>query len=335
MSNVEENLVENFSDRDLIRRCKECGDNARRWSREFAYLLPEVMRRGLHRRCGCESIFHFAAKYAGMSREVVERILSLYGKLKNRPVLWAKIRECGWTKLKIIAGLDTPEGECVQLLKTPNEALRVVAQKIRKSGPFAEPAQSTLLMDKPISAGAENFETRRLDMPENESPVFATGYSKIQMNVSAATELEFKSLKLKFEKERKKALTNGEALKILMEKLKAYEKRKPVQNVVRDQASPAKSRYINVSTRQALTEKYGVKCASPWCKNPSLESHHPGRFAKVRDHKNVKPLCRTCHQLAHFGFIKNEQQEVEKWELTTQPEPNSIDLKVQQHWRAR
>ncbi|MEK7528955.1 MAG: hypothetical protein AAB592_04265, partial [Patescibacteria group bacterium] len=76
-----------LSDKKLLNLCRRYGANAILWRRKFEGLLPEVHRRELFKRRGLISIFEFAAKYAGMNREQVQRVLNLDRQLSNRPVL--------------------------------------------------------------------------------------------------------------------------------------------------------------------------------------------------------------------------------------------------------
>jgi hypothetical protein len=71
---------EKLTDSELYKKCQEYGLNAKQWLRKFAGLLPEVLRRRLHKRRGYTSIHEFAAKLAGMSEGTVNRILRLAGR---------------------------------------------------------------------------------------------------------------------------------------------------------------------------------------------------------------------------------------------------------------
>src|SRR3989338_6509062 len=97
-----------LSDKDLYALCKEYGQKARFWRRRFAGLLPEVARRGLYRR-RCGSIYEFAAKLAGMSKESVDKVLQISRKLEKKPQL-KELLESGaqsWTKLEKVAYVAT------------------------------------------------------------------------------------------------------------------------------------------------------------------------------------------------------------------------------------
>lgn len=173
---ADSNHIEALSDRDLYALCKKYGGKARLWAREFAFLLPEVARRGLHRKKGFESIYEFAGRLAGMSREVAYRVLSLHGKLRGMPKLWELLKSEGWYKLQLIATVATPQTEDYWVDKVSTMAratLQLFIQELKKQ--CGVPGQSKVatlfenlvaiendksgnfVYNKPGIAGAPNF----------------------------------------------------------------------------------------------------------------------------------------------------------------------------------
>lgn len=100
-----------LADRALYDLCKEYGGNAKKWTRKFAVLLPEVFKRGLYKRRGFISIYEFAAKVAGMGHAAVDQILSLDRTLEGKPALKALVEEYGWSKVRVVACYATKETE--------------------------------------------------------------------------------------------------------------------------------------------------------------------------------------------------------------------------------
>jgi len=98
--------LQKLTDIELFKTCQKYGRDARKWQKEFAFLLPEVFRRKLHRRKGFAGIHEFAAKLAGMSYNSVDQILSLYQRI---PYIWEQIKTHGWSKLRVIAVAITPD----------------------------------------------------------------------------------------------------------------------------------------------------------------------------------------------------------------------------------
>lgn len=146
--------VEALSDKDLYALCKEYGGKARLWGRKFAFLLPEVARRGLHRKKGFESIYEFAGRLAGMSREVVYRVLSLHAKLKEMPKLWELLKSQGWCKLQLIIAIATPQTEDYWVDKVSTMArptLQLFIQELKKQDNFSDQTKVATLFGNSVA----------------------------------------------------------------------------------------------------------------------------------------------------------------------------------------
>lgn len=129
--------LENLTDSQLYKKCQEYGLNAKRWLRKFAGLLPEVSKRRLYKRRECASIYQFAAKLAGMSERNVDKILSIYEKIKDKPNLRKLFisGEVSWVKLEMVAYVSTKETEnkwAEKVVDMPSLALQVFVQEYRK-----------------------------------------------------------------------------------------------------------------------------------------------------------------------------------------------------------
>ena len=101
--------IANLTDRELFSLCRQCGANIRRFQREFACYLPEVEKRRLHKHHGCHTLYEFAAKQAGMTKDTVDEILKVHQKLIDKPILRSLMMEQGWGKLRIVASIATLE----------------------------------------------------------------------------------------------------------------------------------------------------------------------------------------------------------------------------------
>src|SRR3989338_6035614 len=125
-----------LSDKDLYALCKEYGRKARFWRRKFAGLLPEVERRCLYRRRRCGSIYEFAAKLAGMSKESVDKVLRLSKKLEDKPFLLEQL-ETGaqsWSKLEKVAYIATSQTDgawAERIENMPQPAVEAFVQNFR------------------------------------------------------------------------------------------------------------------------------------------------------------------------------------------------------------
>lgn len=127
-----------MGDEALFARCKKCGLNARVWGRLFAAMLPEVLKRGLHRRKGFLSIHEFAAKLGGMSEYAVDKILEISRKIEDKPALnklfisgtigWSKI-----AKVAYVATKETDEKWAEKAERLSSRALEVYVQNYRRN----------------------------------------------------------------------------------------------------------------------------------------------------------------------------------------------------------
>lgn len=102
-----------ISDRELYHRCVQIGGYILKYRRQFLGMLPEVERRKLYRKYGMHSVFEFAARLAGLSRDIVNDVLHVSSVLYDKPVLHdALVRgEVGYTKLRTIASIATIDNQ--------------------------------------------------------------------------------------------------------------------------------------------------------------------------------------------------------------------------------
>src|SRR3989338_4471656 len=122
-----------ISDQELLELCYKYGTQALLWRRKFIGLLPEVNRRQLYKRKGCSSIFEFAARLAGISREQVERVLGLERKFENMPILKKLLinGEVSVNKLARISSVANPENQeflADQVRLLPKNALETLVR---------------------------------------------------------------------------------------------------------------------------------------------------------------------------------------------------------------
>ncbi|MBI4994085.1 hypothetical protein HZC21_00360, partial [Candidatus Peregrinibacteria bacterium] len=124
-----------LSDQELYKKCQLYGGEARKWSRRFATLLPEVARRELYKKYGFYSIFEFAAKLAGIKHETVVDILRVTQKLEDKPLLRVQMEKYGWGKLKVVTTIATKENEKMLAEKVATmskSTLETFVREIRK-----------------------------------------------------------------------------------------------------------------------------------------------------------------------------------------------------------
>lgn len=193
--------LQRLSDPELYARCKDYGALALHWRGKFAGLLPEVARRGLHRRRGYESIYEFAAKLGGMSENAVDRVLNLSKKLEDKPVLRAMLEsgEAGWAKIQRVAFTATPETDAFWANKVKNMPSLALEEyiKLKKNG------ENTLLV---VPGDDGKHELTVSQEPKN-----------MTFPLTVETEIKLRMFKFKLEKKRKIAMTYNEIFKELLD----------------------------------------------------------------------------------------------------------------------
>lgn len=104
---------EQFSAKQLYEKCRVAGMLALKSRREFIGLLPLVERRRAYLGRGLYSVYDFAAKLGGISRDIVTEVLRLDHQLENYSVIRRLLYsgEVGWTKIRLVAGWITMENQ--------------------------------------------------------------------------------------------------------------------------------------------------------------------------------------------------------------------------------
>ncbi len=143
-----------MTNKELFELCKQYGREARRWKNKFVALLPEVYKRRLYRKKGYGSIFEFAAKLGGVSRNVVEDVIRIDEKLKDKPQLKSKIAEVGLSKVKAVAYIATPKTDsewankvCTMTRAALETHIRDIKQFIPGDGKPVVPQESIFVND--------------------------------------------------------------------------------------------------------------------------------------------------------------------------------------------
>jgi molybdenum-dependent DNA-binding transcriptional regulator ModE len=122
-------------------------------------MLPEVASRQLFLKHRFSSIFEFAAKLAGMSRDAVHEVLRLAEKLSDKPCLYRKLErgDVGWSKLRVVAAIALTETDrfwAEQVDKLPKHALEQLVRDIgRENQASMNEASSKQKQACPVMAG--------------------------------------------------------------------------------------------------------------------------------------------------------------------------------------
>lgn len=274
-------------DEELYSRCKHFGEISLKYRWKFLGLLPEVNRRKLYKKKGFESIFHFAAKLAGVSEKQARRVLNLEKSFEDKPALKTLLVDgrVSANKLARVASVATAETATFwarQVKILPKNALE------------------TLVRDEKLAT-----QTNRQAAVEDEKSV--PGHTRLSENLSfshmstiTATDLGLSTKTAKKLLELKhRGINIDDLFSTFLEKRELEIARE--KEALSASSETTNSRYIPSKTRKLLKKEYGEKCSIKTCAKPAEQIHHMQRFslAKIHDPKFLAPLCREHHVIAH------------------------------------
>lgn len=218
--------ISDLSDDQLYKKCVECGMNAKEWIRKFAAMLPEVEKRGLHRKKGFTSLYEFAKKLAGMSEFTVDRILRLVKRLEGKPILLREF-ESGrqsWSKIETVSYIATKETEedlAKKIEAMPQRALMAYVSQKRaesvvngdvKSENVNSVSQELFGLEKMFDGG-NNALVNYQEIRQDER------YKVFLFHASNDIEFKLRLFKQGLEKEQKRTLIWNEVFEVLFQKL--------------------------------------------------------------------------------------------------------------------
>jgi hypothetical protein len=293
----------NMTDKKLFELCKKYGENARTWQRKFVALLPEVFKRRLYKKHGCYSIHEFAAKLGGVSHKTVDEVLRLHERTKNVPQLQNQIEKHGWAKVRTVTSLigTVKEKDLVEMIENlPKKSLEKGVQELK--------------VQKGLAVASEN-----IALPGEKLDTMI----KMSFNLDPETKFRLRKLQQKLEKERKQTVSFNEVIKTMLDAVEEKPKKKP-------KTRKTKSRTVSAAQQYELDQTYHGKCGFPGCNEPSINNHHPERYALKKNHEKLVPLCKCHHDLAHAGLIANEELPPQYWKIRNHKDITDFKFAVDQ-----
>lgn len=277
-------------------------------------LLLEIYEKEIFKEHNCRTIYEYGFKYAKLSKETIDKALRTLKHLEHKPALKKIIEKEGIHKVALVATISTPENEST----------------------FAKHVEN---MSK---AALFEFAKEIRNQHGDEQKCHAIP-GKIKVEFDDEMQIIFLQLK----KELGLEISNKEALKIILKKFTEIKSAQCVEvkqhagtnsskegipNSIPGNGTPA-TRYIEVSKKREILNKFNHKCAYPNCQNPHDVLHHRDRFSLRKSHESLVPLCKQHHEFAHNGLIGNEMNEPEKWNLQTDGKIKFVDQLFLQYSR--
>ncbi|MBN1494952.1 HNH endonuclease [Candidatus Peregrinibacteria bacterium] len=300
--------LKNLSDKELYLICKKWGAAALAARRKFAGLLPEIYAREMAERekgrswlkkRGFLSVYEFAAKLAGMSREQVDLVLRLEKRFEDKTILHSALvsGEVSANKLARVVSIATSENQHDLLGKIEtlsSRALEVFVKDFKNQNGLTE-----------TKTGDESLHVQTFKLEKNDLQV-QTLESEINFDLELADDVKKNLLEMK-----KKGIDINQILRAFLNERKEkleQEKSRIVEKQIQKRDDRAiigmpANRYIPIEVRRVVIKEFGNKCSIPGCNRPAENLHHEKGFAidQCHDPRYLKPLCRGHHELAHAG----------------------------------
>lgn len=263
-------VLSSLTDHELLMLCAQYGTQAKLWKQKFLGLLPEVERRQLYTKERCSSIFEFATKLGGVSREQTLLVLRLDKKFESAPEVHQLLvkGKVSVAKLARIASVTTSENQ--QFWATQSQRL-------------SQPALETLVRDtKSVRSHASSRNKTEKISQSNELKLSTNMRQRLLALQNKGIHLE--ELLEDFLNQREEGIQRQKQL--VIEEIKRGVK---------------SSRYIPAKIKHLLKQEHGEKCAYEQCANKAVLIHHSRRFGLSPDHNPLflAPLCKQHHEIAH------------------------------------
>ena len=281
------------------------GRNAREWVRKCVMLLPEIERERVWEKKGFGSVYEYAGKLAGMSREMVNDALRVLRATENMPAIRAVIEERGINAVKPVVTALTAENEMFW------------AEKVRSMSQHALQVFRHELEGQ-VSDNGRGAPSENVDSSQQQAI-----YVVMSLDPELAVQLE------------KLCVASGGDWNVAMRKL--LEARNAVLEQEQPEAVDASSRHIPVEIERFVIKRSGGVCEFPKCTRKYVILHHTQRFVleEVHDPARLVALCVAHERLVHLGLIAYEEERPDKWAVRKEADKGSEETEESKHAKAK
>lgn len=285
-------LYQQWSDEKILSTCIYFGEEARKWRNKFLGLLPEIYRRKLYERKGCDSIIEFAFKVGGVSEGQVKNVICLERRFQETPILHELLvsGKISMHKMERVASIAEPNNEAflanqIQLLSRPT--LDTLVKDLKRSEAKSLACQSqTLPTIQEAAQVAVQFD------PDVAEEILKLKEKGIDINEELRKFLEQR----KYETEEEKS---------------ACAENEHARAQQRSEQNKKSSRYISAGTKRILKKEHGTMCSISGCNKPSKDIHHAQRYGimkiispnDIHDPNYLAALCKSHHEIAPKGHL--------------------------------
>jgi hypothetical protein len=331
------------------------GANAKEWVRKCELLLPEIYKYRIWEQKGFSSIYEYAAKLAGMSREKVNETLRILGKIEKLPALLLVAAEKGIGAVKPVATIASAEtanfwAEKAKMMS--KHTLETYIKEMRLQGEIGRPGTAKSDVDpqqqaienfsghedtgeggfgegchagrEPAGAGRESAGAGRESTGGHSEPA-ENRYS--EPGYRTQKKIVVMELESEIAGQLEKLKGDGDWNELVKQLLKIREQKLEQEKPA---AVKSRSRYIPAKIRHFVINKTNGRCAFPNCGKKIDILHHTQRFAleKIHDPERLTGLCKNHERLAHAGLIYGEEESPEKWRVGARSDKSAATYKI-------
>jgi|GEM_PF-1415275 len=289
---------------------------------QLLVLLPKIYESGIYKKYA-SSIYEYAAKFGDLSKYAVETRLRLEPNLVDKPYLKAAIAKVGVKKVAMVAKLATPETEeifAARIVNMNKSSVQTLSRELRQASEItkdmvvkceAKPQNIKLELDDEMTFLFLKVKRRYGGNLSNKEVMrkileVATTGEKIPVLPSAVGGVGMTGLA--------KIVSLGEMTKL--SETTEQSKTKSLPGQTSEVPAGRAKKYANAALKRKVRERSHGKCEYNNCNKPAEHFHHTGRFAENHSHEGIIHVCKDHHQILHNGFVKNEQEPPQYWQLT-------------------
>ncbi|HBB02613.1 MAG: hypothetical protein US89_C0005G0024 [Candidatus Peregrinibacteria bacterium GW2011_GWF2_38_29] len=271
------------------------GKNAKEWMNKCVLLLPKIEKNQIWQKKGFESIYEYAAKIAGMSRNKVNEGLRILKKTENLPEIQKVIEIKGVFAVKPIANIAT---------KDTDQFWAKRASEMTKSTleTFVKDYKKEQILDRPGAGSPINLGSYKPNIFEKE---------KIQISMKLSPEIVDMLKKIKgdgdWNRVMKKLLKYSQSGIEAEQKILEIKEKQLHEELKKEKPEAVKANAHTVTTaiENYIIKRSGGICEHPNCNKPAKHIHHLEPFAlkKKHDPDKLVHLCTEHHQIIHLGYI--------------------------------
>lgn len=279
---IKKGMSTKLTSQQFYAKCVHTGKTAKIAVREFLALLPEAEDRQIYLEHGMSSVFEFAAKLGGVSREQVLLTLRLEERFEDLPQLKQALlsAEVPIHKLARVASVATAETQDFWLNQT----------KL-----LTKQALETLVKDTRIQSKS----VPRHALNPNKIRKIQKVYQSNELHLSSNIRQRLLVLQ-------NKGINLEELIEEFLDQREKHIQDEKQEMGEESNKSPERSRYIPARVKAVLQQEFGTKCAQEKCPNKATNIHHTRRFALNSSHNPLylAPLCKSHHEIAHAVDVK-------------------------------